>query len=136
MPRLTVGALTLLALALSLSLAPAARAGVITYSYSGSFSGPPPPASSLTGSFQVDQAAIADGAITLADIQNVSFTLAVAGFPDRSLTSFESIAGGQIAVDAQGLPTSQNALSFMTPRDPYGSVGFLTAGVNFNFLGA
>jgi hypothetical protein len=103
--------------------------------YSGSFSGPPPPASSLAGSFQVDQAAIADGAITLAEIQNVSFTLAVAGFPDRSLTSFDSIGGVQIAVNAQGLPSSQNVLSFLTLRDPYGSGGFIIADVNFNFLG-
>jgi hypothetical protein len=125
-------ALTLLAL--SLSLAPAAHAGLFTYSYNGSGSGPP--ASSLTGSFQVDQAAIASGTITLADFQNVSFTLAVRGYADLSFTSIASITGngGVIAVDAQGMPTSENVLDFPRVNNPYGARGVLTAEVDFNLV--
>jgi hypothetical protein len=124
---------TLLALALLFPLVPSARAGIVIYSYAGSSSAPT--ASSMNGSFQVDEAAISDGVITLAEIKKVSFTLAVAGFADRSFTAIESVTGAPITVDAQGAPTSEIVLSFPSINDPYGNIGVLTAKVDFNAAG-
>jgi hypothetical protein len=139
MTRLSLPAPGLVALALS--LAPAqARAGLFTYSYSGSGTHP---GSSLTGSFQVDMAVVAIGVIHLADLQNVSFTFSASGHPDVTFTSFSAIAGaggspdGQINVNAQSLPTSQDSLSFPPIINPYGQgSGTRISGiVDFNVSG-